>query len=349
MSKSKSNCTFGKVAGLLIRLTIGALILILLLKRISHQDLSGAIAEALRNWPWLLVALVCVFLGLFMGSIRWKIILSSLGFRASMLRIFQIFFIGQFFNSFLLGACGGDLARAYFITRDQPRRKTESATTVLVDRAIGLLTFIIVGCIMVMLRGSILYNATGSCWPAFMMGLFLVFSLAGLFVIFRRNLFERWRVFRRLEARTRIGGVMRKTYEVFFFYRQHPRTMASCAGLSFMNLFFLTSACYFFGQSLSIESYFINYLTIFPIVTVFTAVPITPGGFGIREGLFAELFGGVGVPIFQAVPLSLLMYAGGLIWSLFGGLMFIIYKSGTDIPTGSMLKEISEEKDALYS
>ena len=48
---------------------------------------------------------------------------------------------------------------------------------------------------------------------------------------------------------------------------------------------------------------------------------------GIREGLFAELFKLLGIATFRTIPLSLLVYLGGVIWSLFGGLLYLFYRT----------------------
>ncbi len=58
------------------------------------------------------------------------------------------------------------------------------------------------------------------------------------------------------------------------------------------------------------------------------AIPITPGGLGVREGLFAQMLAGIDVASYQAVPLSLLIYLAGTAWSLFGGLLFVLHAGG---------------------
>ena len=92
---------------------------------------SGSVlAQTVSRWPWWLAGIILTFLGLLAGVFRWKEILAAQGLRLPLSRVFSIFFIGQFFNAFMLGACGGDVARAYYASRDTPGRRTEAASTV---------------------------------------------------------------------------------------------------------------------------------------------------------------------------------------------------------------------------
>jgi hypothetical protein len=257
--------------------------------------------------------------------------------------VFRIFFIGQFFNAFFPGACGGDVVRAFYAAQEQPERRTAAALTVLIDRGIGLLTFMLVGCVMIACRGHIFLQSQRTRLPLILMAVFLAGTLLALFVLFRRNLFEHWSLFRKLEYGTRLGPIIRKVYEIFYFYRGHHHVLYTSLGFSLLNCVFLTLACACFGQSLQLPVRLIDYFTLFPVITVFSSVPLTPGGLGIREQLFAELFKVVGAPSYQTVPLSLLLYAGGVFWSLFGALLFVCHTHRSGHTLREEILEIREE------
>ena len=97
--------------------------------------------------------------------------------------------------------------------------------------------------------------------------------------------------------------------------------------LSVLNMSLLTLACLCLGLSLGVELRVRDYFTVFPVITVLSSLPLTPGGLGVREGLFVELLNTLGVSAAKALPLSLLTYLGGLAWSLLGGLVFLGYTS----------------------
>jgi hypothetical protein len=62
-----------------------------------------------------------------------------------------------------------------------------------------------------------------------------------------------------------------------------------------------------------------------------TAVPLTPGGMGMREALVVSLLsgnpalGGLGVPAATAFALSLMVYATMALWSLVGSIAYVFY------------------------
>ena len=90
-------------------------------------------------------------------------------------------------------------------------------------------------------------------------------------------------------------------------------------------LLVLTTACYCFGRSMELPGVTpADYLALYPVITVLASVPLTPGALGIREGLFVTLLAPLGVESHLAVGLSLLVYGGAIVWSLFGGVLFLV-------------------------
>ena len=300
-----------------------------LANRLDIQTLWNVLRQTADRWPWWLAGLTLTFLGLLAGVLRWKEILAAQGLPVPLSRVFSIFFIGQFFNAFMLGACGGDVARAYYASRDTPGRRTEAASTVFVDRAVGLFVMIAFCCVMIALRIPLFLDHQGTRGPGFLMLFFFLGSVVAMFALFRRNLFEHWSFFQKLETDTRLGPLIRRAYDAVYLYRRHARVMLISLGLSLLNLAFLTLACYSFGKSLQVEQSLLDCFTLFPIISVIAAIPITPGGLGVREGLFIAMYQAIGVDDHYSVSISLMVYFGSVIWSLFGGLVFLGYSAGS--------------------
>lgn len=307
----------------LLRLLLAACILGWLLYRLPVHTLQEVLIEGFRQWPWWLAGLAATFLGLLAGCARWHLILRTQQFHLPMRTVFRLFFIGQFFNSFLPGGCGGDVARAWYAARLCNREKTRAASTVLVDRGIGLLTTLFFGVFMILLHLRLFLQHTllTACGGMMLAGAFCAALL--LILALRRNLFSVYPFFQRVE-KSRFGPMLRKVYEVAYYYRAHPAVLLVCLICSMLNLILLTLACHCFARSLMIALPIGSYFMLFPIITVLTAIPITPGALGVREGLFAELFKTLGAATYRTIPLSLLVYFGGLFWSLFGGLLYVI-------------------------
>jgi uncharacterized protein (TIRG00374 family) len=301
----------------------------LLVRRLDLQEFGRVLAGAASQWPWWLAGLAFTFLGLFAGAWRWREILTAQGIRLSFGQVFCIFFIGQFFNAFMLGACGGDVARAYYVARRAGGRRAEAASTVLVDRAIGLWVTIAFGCAMIVRYRALFAGYAANRWPALLMWILLAGSAVAAWLLFRRNLVEHPWLAARWKPESRLGRLVRRVYAAFFLYRGRPWLMAGAAGLSLVNIAGLTLACWSFARSLGVDSSLSIFFALFPVITVIAAVPLTPGSLGVREGLFVTLFASVQVGDEMALSLSLLVYVGSLVWSLFGGAIFLGYASGS--------------------
>ena len=104
----------------LLRFAIGLALIFLLLRAIGLADIRSSLAPLRAHPAPVASALALTFLALFAGAIRWHFILRTLGLPAAFSATFRAFFVGQFFNAFLFGACGGDLARAVLAARDHP-------------------------------------------------------------------------------------------------------------------------------------------------------------------------------------------------------------------------------------
>lgn len=325
-----------------LRIFVALAIFAYLLRSAPLQELGRRLGASLQHPGWLFGGVGLTFMGLLMGAVRWRIILDAQGVRLHPGKVFRIFFIGQFFNAFMLGACGGDVARAYYAARDLPGRRAETASTVFVDRAIGLFTIILYCCLVILIRLPFFLTHPQTKGPGLLMLIFLATSLIGMLALFRRNLFEHFALFRRIEYATSVGPLIRRAYEALYLYRSNPRSLALALALSMLNLVLLTLACGSFGAAigLSLDRPFLDHFTLFPIITTLAAIPLTPGALGLREGLFAGLYGAVGVLPPYAVSLSLMVYAGGLVCSLLGGIFFIGHTSAEHHSLREELRQI---------
>jgi|APTNR8051073442_1049403.scaffolds.fasta_scaffold00158_58 uncharacterized protein (TIRG00374 family) len=325
-----------------ILLALGLLAYLFSRLQTDFSSLQAALQTSVQHWPLWLLSLTCTFLGLLVGALRWHLILRTAGLPLPGAKVFSIFFIGQFFNSFMLGACGGDLARAYYVARAWPGKRAEAATTALIDRAVGLLVLVAFACAVIIYRFHLFFDHIGNRWMGYVMISFLGGAVALLTLLLRKNLFEHWPLFQRWEKQTALGGTFRRIYDALFLFHHHPRALAGVVLLSFLNMILLTLACVCLGQSLHVELRVRDYFTVFPVITVLSSLPLTPGGLGVREGLFVELLNTLGVAASKALPLSLLTYLGGLVWSLLGGLVFLGYSSSHG---QSMTSELAAMKD----
>ena len=301
-----------------------ALALIAWLVRSIGVDAVHRAGIPVRAHPvWIAAALALTFAALCAGVVRWHVILRRLGLPTSFSRTFRGFFIGQFFNAFLFGACGGDLARAVFAAHDHPEKRPEAVTSVFLDRAIGLVVTLLFGCARLVPRLGYFAGHAEARPALFLLGVFLLATLALLALFFVRNGYERIPGAKRLGAHVRIGPLLRRVFEALAIFRVNVRHLLVPTALSLANLLLLAGATAALARALEMPLAFADLLVVFPIITVLAAIPLTPGSLGVRETLYVQLLHPFGILPGPALMLSLLGYLAATAWSLFGGLLFL--------------------------
>lgn len=307
----------------LLRLLLGLALVALLVRSVGLDDLRSALAPLRAHPGWIASALVLTFAALLAGVVRWHALLHTLGLPTPFSRTYRGFFIGQFFNAFLFGACGGDLARAVVAAHDHPDKRTEAVTSVFLDRAIGLVVTLLVGCALILprLRDFAAFQETRL--PLLLMAAFLLAAIALLALFFTRDLFARIPLLQRLQHRGRLGPLLRRTYDAIYLFRQNARHLLWPVLLSLANLLLLASATGALARALDIGLPFRDLLTVFPVITVLAAIPLTPGSLGVRETLYIQLLAPFGIAPGPALMLSLLGYLAATGWSLYGALFVL--------------------------
>ena len=88
---------------------------------------------------------------------------------------------------------------------------------------------------------------------------------------------------------------------------------------------------------------FTAYMVVLPVAFIVSALPMLPGGWGIREAAFAVCFHYVGVERNPAIALSVVNGMTQLAWSLLGGVYFLADRGGGAVAAPA------PEKDATGS
>ena len=282
---------------------------------------------------WLLSAgFACFLVCILCCTWRWQFLLKAQGLCLPFRRVTALYFIGQFFSVFMPGATGGDLIKSYYAAMNAPGKRTEAVATVFIDRMIGLLALIAFSITIMLVRLPFFLAHPATRWALVFNGALLAATVAGLFVVFRKNLLEHWTFFRNMENRTPLGDILARVYAASRLCFGHPGLVTKTLMLSLLNHLLFTLAPYLLARAMEIDLSLGHCLTIFPIINAIAAVPLTPGGLGTRDGAAKYLLATVGIQATQALPLSLLVYATILFWGIIGGVVYVLFDKGGKPP-----------------
>jgi glycosyltransferase 2 family protein len=280
------------------------------------------VGSAARHLDLAWVALgMALFLGMYLlGIYRWQLLLRAQGIMASFGRTARLTFMGLFWNNFMPGMTGGDVAKAVLIARENPEKRSAAVSTVIVDRLVGLGALAMISALAISMNFD-RFRETG-------VGIFAVLvacAVAGVCILSRRvrKTLRLDQLMRRLPA----SETMMKLDAAFLLYRESKGTLLSAAGLSFAAHVCNIGAVVAFGYDLGIEANVLTYFATVPIIFITASIPLFPGGWGVRETAFLVAFAAVGVPsIYEGriLLLSLLIGLALMAWSLLGGLFLFV-------------------------
>jgi uncharacterized protein (TIRG00374 family) len=264
---------------------------------------------------WLTAGFLVAGVGNFLGAVRWGIFLRMLRIPLTPWEVFRLSFVGLFFNNLLIGAVGGDAIKVIWLVA-KGHQRTAALLSVIMDRMSGFGALIL--CSLVFMLWRLDWLMQSPVVAGLMKAVFLyLFAAAGLmafsFIMSVRGLTDR------LPA----GFPGRKwiiefTEAYFRFVSSWRQTLlASLLSVVMLLAYFLTFYCSAraFGLEVSMGEFF----AFMPAVDIISALPISLGGLGIREQLFATILGELwNAPAAQAVSISLGGASLGLLWGLFG-------------------------------
>jgi hypothetical protein len=267
-------------------------------------------------------------LTILVGVWRWRRVLRVQGLALPFSRAAEISLVAHFFNSFLLGSTGGDVLKAYYAARETHHKKTEAVVTVFVDRLIGLFTMLLFAVLMMLpnlalLRQQPRMRAVAWC----VLAMFLACAV-GVALSFWGGVSRTWPRARTWLRRVPKGETLERCLDACRSFGREPGFLFQTLGLSML----LNLACV--GQYLALARGLgasvapLTLSLVVPMVVCIAALPITPSGLGVRENLYVLLLAGpgIGVAPTEALSLSLLAYAGSLVWSLLGGLVYVGFR-----------------------
>ena len=264
---------------------------------------------------WLAAGFLVAGVGNLVGVVRWGIFLRVLGIRLPAWDVFRLSFVGLFFNNFLVGAVGGDAVKVVWLAA-KGHGKTAALLSVLMDRMSGFGALILCSLIFMLLRLDWLMQS--AVVASLIRGVFVY--LAAVVVLMAFSFLMSARGFTRrlpqgFPGRKMITDFTEAYFQFVSAWRQ--TLLASLLSIVMLLAYFLTfySSARAFGLKVPLG----EFLAFMPAVDIISALPISLGGFGVREQLFATVLGDLwGAPAAQAVSISLGGASLSLLWGLFG-------------------------------
>ncbi len=255
------------------------------MSKISFKEVLGVFSSA--NFYYLFLAFILLVISFIFSAFRQNLSFRNTGAHISQALNVKLFWLGMFYNLFLPGGIGGDGYKVYLVNKYRKNGLKKNIGTMLVNRIAGLVA---IGMITV-----------------------LLYYLSGLHLSYARHVWA---------AIPLIYGFYLLVLKYFFksFLKIHAGLFLwslALQGMQFISAIVILIA---FHQSADL----FDYLFLFFISAIATALPITIGGIGAREMVFL-----VGAKMMEldnelCIALSLMFFLLSAIISI-GGVYWVFF------------------------
>jgi len=294
---------------MLLKFALSALLLGFL---IHNVDFTRAAAILGAADPWLAGLAVVALLAVPAVSVpRWRAILGCLGHRLPTAVIARALYIGSFFNQVLPSSIGGDAWRIWFCTRAGVPVGV-ATNSVLIERLVGLLAVLLCFCLTLPLLMARIGDGAVR-WLLWLMLGGCVAVVLGLATIAAAS--------HRLDSVKLLRPLASLGVALSAVARSAQVPLLIWTGL----LGQLVAIVAFFAASRSVGaplSFLDCAVTLAPGLLV-ALVPVSLGGWGVREGAFVVLLGFYGVAPEQSLIVSILFGLALLVASLPGLVLWL--------------------------
>jgi uncharacterized protein (TIRG00374 family) len=220
---------------------------------------------------------------------RFQIILGALDLPVSFWRALQWTMIGEFFNSALPLATGGDVVKAVYAAQAYGKgRRAVAVLAVFLDRVVGLFGLFCFALIICLLGGT-----TISDNPELSQLRYILIAVCGASLVGFALTISPWvaesRLRQALVARLPWGDKLEKVYVGFASLRKRPGKLVLILGLSLLNHTLWCASLLFLARSLGIEFDSIKGLVVIPLALFLNTFGFA-GGWGVGEAAFEWLF-----------------------------------------------------------
>ena len=275
-------------------------------------------AAAHADLQWIAAAIALVFIDRALMALRWIDLLVALapGSRPPLTAVLRVFFVSSFISNFV-PSVASDLYRAYALSRYDVHL-AESTASVLMDRALGVLSVVIVG------AAALPFARDIAAERSLIAALGLVFAVCAVAaaVIFSERAAD---LVRATAARIPIKALQRASdalVDAVRRYAKHHREMIRVLIMSVIVQVIRVIQAWCLGVALGIDLPLLTYFVFIPVIVLIMQLPITINGLGTTQGAFAFLFVPQGAGREQVFALSVLFLALGIVGTLPGGVLY---------------------------
>lgn len=289
-----------------LKFVVPLLIIAWLLSTIDPEQWNQ-LRQRPKHWGLLSVAFSVELFAVGLAFVRWYLLVRGLGIPFTLRDAFRLSFLGFLLNFVSAGSVGGDLFKAIFIAREQPRFKTEAVASVIVDRVVGLYALLVVASTAILAAGAHRSSAAYETVTRMTLVTTVIGGVGAVALLIASHYIRG--LAHRIGAIPYVGNLIKQMLISIRIYRDQRTLMVAVFVMSLAIHSLAAVALFLVAWSLfETHPTFTEHLLIVPLSMAAGAIPLTPSGLGSFEFAMAELY--------QLVPATITENSSGILVAL---------------------------------
>jgi uncharacterized protein (TIRG00374 family) len=278
--------------GTAVRVAVGGGLLLYL--GLSGAVKWGSLLGLASSWPITLLAFVLLFVELVLTSWRLCLLLEPSGLRLSLNASVRLTLIGVFFNNCLPGFAGGDVAKIYYANHGNRGRRTEVTTLMLLDRIAGMFALLVWPLLIALAFPQTVHDVPILGELLWIDGAVALAMVIGGAVSTATPLMAS-RPVRWLTQRMPLGKYAARIMETIYGYRHNWGRVVSAVVISLLSHTIVVGTLLLCAEAVAPGGAAWEMCVLVPFGFLANMLPVTPGGLGVGEAAFDQLFGFAGL------------------------------------------------------
>jgi len=302
----------------IIKAIISLIAVLIIAKTISAESITDYNLDL--NFLYIFFILFMSLVNMSIITYKWQIIIHKKKIVIKFSKLLKLYYFSNLFGQ-IAPTIVGDSMRAYHLSR-YTNETMNSITSVLWVRVTGFLSqmlLVLISLPFVMTLGYKFVIITAILIINLFIIYFVIISYPQKVVNFITKFSQIYKKFKILNYAEEITNNILE-------YSVNRKFIFFTLILSILDHLTRIISAYFVSLSLGLSVHFFYFLVFIPISMIVQMIPISLGGFGVREGTYIFLFSKVGLTTMESLTLSIFMYIMTVVVYLPGLYFFIVEK-----------------------
>ena len=252
-------------------------------------------------------------------ALRWRVILRNFESNISFYDIIKVSFIGIAINNVLPGSIGGDFVRSAYIIKKGVSLK-DSISSLVADSVLGLFIVLVFACTFLFFYG----NKHPSLHHMNMIVIFMILALLSIIFFFKTHIFMS--LIKKVLNKILSSSFYNKTVSMIddlYQYQISKHIVFKVFLITIAAMFLEVLVFWFASKSLGMDYSFYIFIISVPLIVIISALPISLGGFLVRESSGLFLLNMLGIEMIHASSIVIL-FIPILLFSSIPGVYFYL-------------------------